>query len=500
MDNLPAMTKFLYNGPEVNLLAVTSLLLFGVIAIAYVANLKKPQPDHGDKKLHRRMSNMGYTTLATEIESNLSIPVSVMSIKGKLTKEQFAERLQQRMATDPFFIRYRSLVLGEQRTFVEIPDYNVNGNIHTHTLAKDETTISFVETLVNTPLDFSHPLWYACVIIDPNNEETTNVAWKIHHCIGDGASISMAMLKLSDQIDHFEEMVKKNAEASKANPKPKKALSQKLKELVGFFLLCLWSAYIITRKMALLVLRSEPRTMFKRPGGQKKRLSYQMMYSVTETKAVGKKYGATVNDVMLNCVAGAIRKTILATGEKVPANMLVRAGVPVDMRSSSEVIRSSSNKFSALMVDFPVGVEDSVKRLKLIKGGMNEAKNSLEKFFTYTLSQMLPLLPVFLMKQFVRFTASRITVAISNVRAASFHIGICGNPLEGFYGFVPPPPTVNLGVAVLSVGDDLGLNVLVDSSVGIDAKQFLTYAHEEFDALKEAAVAKEVAKEEKKEQ
>lgn len=502
----PALARQLASGPAgdapLTLLAVAAVVLL-LSALAVALNVQRARREEaaeaaagGRKRLRRKMSSIGKATLVTEVATNLSIPVTVLTLRGALTKQQYEVRLRERMAADDFFRRFRSLVSVDkgEYAFTELPDFDVATNVREHTLRDGETTISYAESLVNTPLDFARPLWEMHVIYDPADTANASVAWKVHHCLGDGASLSMAMVKLSDQSDQFDAMMAK-LQAAKTAAKPAKkpaqpvltVLAKRAAAFAAFAKLLAWSIAVISRKLWALAFRPEPVTMFKLPGKTTKRLSYNVQYSVATTKAIGKQYGATVNDVMLTVVAGAMRKTMLHADQEVPPSLTVRAVIPVDMRPTTEVIRTTGNKFSSLVIDFPLGVSDPLTRLGKIRSSMNEAKNSLEKFFTYMSSHFVSALPPPLMRFCLHYTTSRLTVAISNVRASAFEISICGHALTGFFGFVPPPPTVNLGIAILSVGDSLGLNVLVDPSVGIDAKQFLVFAKEEFEALEHDA-------------
>ncbi|KAL4168092.1 hypothetical protein KRP22_011645 [Phytophthora ramorum] len=510
------LTRMAANGPTLSDAPMLLMALVLVLALSgVVSTVSQQRQNAGDdedsskrRKLTRKLSNIGLSTLVTEVPSNLSIPVTVLTVEGHMTKDEYVERLRARLLHDAFFLRWRSVVRGDYQTgvykYVELSDYDVAQNVVEHTVEEGETTMSYVESaLVNSPLDFDKPLWEMHVIHDPKgNPGVTSVGWKVHHCLGDGASLATAMAKLSDQSAMFDAMLEKRAEAHKKNhktKKPSKPLVQTLKDILVFLYVCMWSLYIISYHMFALVARREPATVFKRPGGKHKRLSYNMIYSVKTTKAVGKHFRATVNDVMLNVVAGAMRKTMLAVGDSVAPTLKVRCAIPVDMRSSTEVIRHTSNRFSSLVVDLPVGIEDSAERLHKVTAAMNEAKNSLEKYFVYWSSHLISMLPAPVMRFIVHFTTGRISVAISNVRASVVEMSLCKSQVSGFYGFVPPPPYVNLGVAILSMGDNLGLNVLVDPCVGVNAKQFLEFAKEEFTALQESATAMEAnAGEEKK--
>jgi len=67
-----------------------------------------------------------------------------------------------------------------------------------------------------------------------------------------------------------------------------------------------------------------------------------MKFNVSETKAVGHKFNATINDVLVSCVTGALRRTMESeTQSKVPLNTVIRAGIPIDMRSSNQLIKST---------------------------------------------------------------------------------------------------------------------------------------------------------------
>ncbi|CEG37894.1 acyltransferase ws dgat mgat family protein [Plasmopara halstedii] len=445
------------------------------------------------RKLTRKLSNIGLSTLVTEVPSNLSIPVSVVTLEGSFTREDYLKLLQERLLQDPFFLRWRSIVHGNHQTgeyeYMEVPNYDITQNVVEHTVKDGETTLSYVESvLVNSPLDFKKPLWEMHVISDPNSSpRNTSIGWKVHHCLGDGASLALAMVKLSDQSDFSEK--RSHAKNNLTNVKSRESMGKIIKSFLAYLYLCLWSIYVIFYHVFAMMTRPEPATVFKRPGGTRKRLSYKMKYSVKTTKAVGKHFQATVNDVMLTVLAGAMRRTMLAEGQSVEPSLKVRCAIPVDMRSRSKSIRHTSNQFSSLIIDLPLGIEDPAQRLRRVTSSMNGVKNSLAKYFMYYSIHLLSQLPAPLMRSIVHFFTSRISVAVTNVRASVIEMSLCNKQVSGFYGFVPPPPYVNLGVAILSTGDDLGLNVLVDPCVGVDAEQFLEFALEEYSALHEIVTA-----------
>lgn len=64
-----------------------------------------------------------------------------------MIREVFAARLQSRVRDDPFFTRFRSVVVSGRREheFVEIQEYDVARNVFAHELGDGESPLEFVE-------------------------------------------------------------------------------------------------------------------------------------------------------------------------------------------------------------------------------------------------------------------------------------------------------------------------------------------------------------------
>ncbi|OQS03154.1 hypothetical protein THRCLA_04541 [Thraustotheca clavata] len=422
-----------------------------------------------DSKLKRRMSTLGWATKESETESNRSIPLSITILDGELAKDKLVEHLQSRMDEDPaFFFRFRSKV--EHGNFVVDPLFNTSRHVTEHILAEGETPHSISESLANKPLDEDLPLWAITMM---HTGGKTWLVWRIHHCIGDGASLAMAFLKLSDAKDLPPEL-------TTPPPAPKK----KRTPFYVVWAQIIWSICMYMRKIFNVLIFPEPRTILKQNGNQNKRLGYTLEFNIADTKAVGKQFHATLNDVLVSCIAGALRRTIEnETNTPVSQTLTLRAGIPVNMRGPSR-ISTTSNNFSSLMVDLPVGEADATSRMKIVAKRLAEAKFSLEKNFTQLFSQIVMRLPKDLMRQGVRWSASNVSIAITNVRGPPIDLYMCGHLMSASYAFVPPPPTVNVGVAITSWGKSLGVTVLMDTSIKQSPQYFIKAIEAEFQELR----------------
>ncbi|KAF0700984.1 Aste57867_8430 [Aphanomyces stellatus] len=443
-------------------LPVTFLMALSVF-LSFFFNFSDPVQPAG-RRLKRRMTSTGLTTLLTETDSNRSILFTLTVLDKIVTVDEFAAHLREIMTGD-FWVRFRSTVV--DKSFVLVDDFNVADHIHFHALAADETAHSVAESLYNAPLDATKPLWAAHLVHEAGQ---THVMWRIHHCLGDGQSMSMVFLKVCDNGNDV-------LAAAAAVPEPKPPKMTPIQTLLLF----LWSLAIYLYKVARMFTLNESTQYYKQPGHTSKHLSYSLALTVDETKAVGKQIKASINDVMLSCVAGGLNK-LLPADEPRHAGMFLRAAIPINMRPSNDKFLTTSNMFSSLMVELPIGETDGVKRTRRVVRAMNEAKFSLEKVFTLALTKFMSHLPDALMVLMAHRFTTRVSVAITNVRGPGMELTMAGAKVVQSFGFIPPPPSVNVGIAITSIGNTLGLTVATDKS--IDATKLMAAIETEFAVLK----------------
>lgn len=91
-----------------------------------------------------------------------------------------------------------------------------------------------------------------------------------------------------------------------------------------------------------------------------------------DVQRVRRAMGGTANDVLLAVVAGALRRWLEERGEPLPAAD-PRALVPVSRRRPGSPA-GSGNKFSAYLLDLPVGDPDPRSRLDAVRTGMDRNK------------------------------------------------------------------------------------------------------------------------------
>ena len=95
-------------------------------------------------------------------------------------------------------------------------------------------------------------------------------------------------------------------------------------------------------------------TLFKGELSVARRTAWSRPLPLDQVKAVGRATGATVNDVIVASVAGALRSYMQGRGQAVDG-IDVRAMVPVDIRLASEALEKLGNHFGLAVLSLPRG-------------------------------------------------------------------------------------------------------------------------------------------------
>jgi len=157
-------------------------------------------------------------------------------------------------------------------------------------------------------------------------------------------------------------------------------------------------------------------------------------------KAIRKKHGGTVNDVVLAVVAGGLRRWMTARGEPVQATTSIRALVPVSVRAR-HASGPSGNQLSAYFVDLPVGNPDPVARLKAVSAAMAGHKGSGEAIGASALISLIGLATPTVHSLGARLTSSMssrmFNVVVTNVPGPQFPLYAMGARMRDLYPVVP---------------------------------------------------------------
>ena len=206
---------------------------------------------------------------------------------------------------------------------------------------------------------------------------------------------------------------------------------------------------------------SAPDSPFNVPIGPHRRYTWAeaSLEDIKETKNV---LGGTVNDVVLAAVSLAIGRFLKGRGEDIHGKEL-RAMVPVSIRADVEQ-GALGNRVAAIWAPLPVGVEDPVESLAIVRKAMGNLKESGQAVGAQVLTELSDFAPPTIMSQAARLSARQrfFNLVVTNVPGPQIPLYLLGRKMLRFYPVVPIAQNQALGIAIMSYDGHLYFGMLAD--------------------------------------
>lgn len=423
-------------------------------------------------------------------------PTTAMHLGGLMTfdappgfdPDRFVALIGERLAAVP---RYRQKVrdvparLGLP-VWVDDPAFELDYHVRRSALpapGSDEQLRELVGRLQSRQLDRARPLW-EIYLIEGLERDRFAIVTKTHHAMVDGLSsvdIGAVLLDVTptpreSPPDDWHPAPEPSALALAAGAvreqliKPGVALgtAQRAASDVG--------ALVRTGGAMLAAVRSAsrpaPRGPLNAPIGSQRRFGTSAG-ALNDYKAIRKKHGGTVNDVILAVVTGGLRRWMTTRGEPVLVTTRVRALVPVSVRARSSG-GPLGNQISAYFVDLPVGEPDAVARLQTVSAAMAGHKGSGQAIGASALIGLFGLATPTVHSVGARLSSSMssrvFNLIVTNVPGPQFPLYAMGARMRDVYPVVPlaKGQAVAIGITSYDGGVFYGLNADRDAMGDVD--------------------------------
>jgi WS/DGAT/MGAT family acyltransferase len=185
--------------------------------------------------------------------------------------------------------------------------------------------------------------------------------------------------------------------------------------------------------------------------------------------AVKKARAATVNDVVLAIVAGAVRRALEEGGAYDATGLEPRALVPIGVRGRRTTV--PGNRFSVMAVGLPVGVDDPLRRVDLVHSQMHPATAHSGDGLLAHLFSIADVIPIPVLRALVPPVLARqplVNLAVSNIPGSREPLYLLESRMLGLSPFITGVGNIAVLIGVLSYADDLGIGVTVDPDVAGD--------------------------------
>jgi WS/DGAT/MGAT family acyltransferase len=206
---------------------------------------------------------------------------------------------------------------------------------------------------------------------------------------------------------------------------------------------------------------------------------------VDEVKAVARAAGATINDVIVSSLAGALQRYMADKGQN-PAQVRMRAMMPVNLRPADEPPEALGNRFGLFAPDLPMQITDPLQRLAAFKRTIDHLKHTPEGFVTRSIVEVCGMTPVQVERLVIRFFTSKTSVVITNVAGPRQRLYLAGNPIRQINFWVPQTAGLGLGVSIFSYMGGIVVGVMANAKLVPDPEAIVAAFEAEFAALQEA--------------
>jgi len=399
------------------------------------------------------------------------------------TGEQFREHIASRL---PLVPRYRQKLVempfGTGRpVWVEDPDFRVGYHVRHTALpspGSDQQLLTLTSRILSQRLDRTKPLWEMWLVEGLADGRFAIVA-KTHHAMIDGVGGVDLLTALFDLSPETSSPVEPAPWLPARTPGTVDLLAQgargAVRNLVSLGLrgasLAVHPRQAVRETTSALqaigaaagpLVSGAPPSLLNRKPGPHRQVEV-VRTSLADYKAVKTAFGATVNDVVLTAVAGALGRFLAGRGEEVDGVRL-KACVPVSVRTSDKA-GAAGNEITIMTAPLPVGINDPVARLALVRRSMEHLKTSRQAEGAKVLTSIENALPPAVLARASRlgFSSRMYNLLVTNVPGPQVPIYMLGRELEELTPLAFLAPEHTLAIAIVSYHGSVTYGLLADA-------------------------------------
>jgi len=345
---------------------------------------------------------------------------------------------------------------------------------------------SLVGWIVSQPLDHRKPLWEMWVVEGIDRGKSFAVVTKMHHCMIDGgAGVNLMQILLRASPEHevpepepfvprpapsTVELARYEVERWVGTPR---RLFNGLRELVteGPNLLGTLRERIGAFGDLMQTALPASKTPISRAPLQSRRRIDWLDVPLEELARLRRRLDATLNDLVLAIVAGALRRYLSRRGVELEG-LDFRVSIPVNVRSDSEKGEHMGNRTSSWIVRMPLDEPDPLRQLERIVERTQALKSSRQAIAVEMLMAAADEIPA-LLSLSAAAIRGQVSMIVTNVPGPPIPLYMLGCEALSMQPLVPLIPGIGLGVALLSYHGNVFWGFQADYDLVPDLERFV---------------------------
>jgi diacylglycerol O-acyltransferase / wax synthase len=453
-----------------------------------------------------KMSTVDTAWLRMDSKSNLMMIVGIHVFESALSITSLRAVVTERLLT---FRRFKQKVEIEPTGawWVDDQDFDLDNHVKQIRLVpsqkgaktgSDKDLQNLVGLLSMEPLNPARPLWQFCLVENYNGSNA--LVARIHHCIADGIALVAVTMSLTDSADpivrenkmavdeelnpwmpYIQPITKGTIKAISASgtawSKSLEILAQP-DRLVDYAQV---AAQVLKDAAKIAMMPNDTPTKLKGKPGISKAVAWNKPLPLDEVKAVCKALNCSINDVLLSCVAGALRHYLLQH-EPVAKDTEMRAMVPVNLRPLKDAYKLG-NKFGLVPLTLPVGMVNPIARVLEVQRRMTELKTGYQAFLSFGVLGLVGATPKPVQTQVLDILARKASAVMTNVPGPQTPLYVGGAKVKQMLFWVPQSGDIGLGVSILSYNGGVQFGVITDTELCDEPQGIIDGFEPEFNKL-----------------
>ncbi len=424
---------------------------------------------------------------------------SVILLDGPADFERVKATLANRLL---YFDRFRCRVVehgfpNPVLYWEEDPYFDIDKHVHHVALPEPgdkQSLLDLIADLATESIDYERPLWQVHVV--DHVGQGSAIVMRFHHCIADGTAMLAVGNRMLDtsadapvELDEGRRKKKRRGFLDMVI-RPAKSVTNLAQTGVDALThpqhtlgVMQYAAEGVTTAAGTALRSNDPHTPLRGPLSGKQRVTYSDPVPLDEVKAIGKAHNATVNDVLVAAMAGALRHYMVEHGFN-PDGLSVRAAVPVDLRPPGQG-EKLGNAFGLVFPQMPVGEPDVLKRLRLTKRAMDKIKGSPEAVVLLSIMALMGHTPKTTEDMVSGILASKASLVFTNVAGPKQKLYFAGQGIKNIVFWVPHAIAMSTGISIYSYNGGVSLGVITDAGVIPDPEIITEQFAKEFAVMRE---------------
>lgn len=462
------------------------------------------------------MSRADAAWLHMERPTNLMVINSVLLFDEQVDLGRLRRIVQRRLVDR--YPRFRRRVAESRLSMLrppsweDDPEFQLDHHIHHRALPSpgdDAALRELLGDLMATPLDFTKPLW-SMYLVDRYGSGCAVIV-RMHHCIADGIALARVMLSLTDTTrnagiagpdEHRRPRPSRDGRLAKSPLGTVTAPLRGTVSLAGRTARALarhgvdvtthpahaghLAGEVVRNAGTVVKLTFTPSDQASAIKGQphvSRRVAWTAPLDLKLVKRIAHEHDATVNDVLLAAVSGALRHYLQRRGGAVTE---IQAIVPFNLRPLDEPVpRELGNRFGLVFLPLPVGVSGSYRRLLEVHRRMDEIKHSRDAPVSYGILGAMGFAPLPVEKRVVDLFTGKGTAVMTNVPGPRRTVYFAGAPVETVLVWAPTSGHIGMSVSIFSYRAAVTVGLMVDAALIPDPDTIVEQLEEELRALAE---------------